>query len=106
MPRRALGVLFIVWSAAAGAQRVPGRDLLTYPLALTGEGAALGSGPASGLWNPASGTLRPGERGRIGAAALSAPIDLALSAQVFHLAWAVRSLGTVTGSITHAAVSD
>jgi hypothetical protein len=106
MTRLAIGVLVLACTTAANAQRVPGRDLLTYPLGLTGEAAAFGSGPASGLWNPATAILGNGERYRLGAAALSAPIDLALSGQVFHGAMAVRSLGTVSLSFTHAAVTD
>ena len=106
MLRLAVGALELTCASVGNAQRVPGRDLLTFPLGLTGEAAAFGSGAASGLWNPATGILERGERYRLGAAALSAPIDLALSGQVFHGATAIPALGTVSLSLAHAAVTD
>ncbi len=97
---------FIVCTAAqAMAQAVPGRDLLTYPLGLSAEPPALGEGAASGLWNPATALLRPGERGRVAASAFSAPIDLSLKGQVFHGAL-LRSFGTVALTIERAGISD
>ena len=93
-------------AADAGAQRVPGRDLLNFPLGLTGEPAAFGDGPASGLWNPATAVLLPGDRGRVAGAALSAPIDVVLSAQVVHGAFAFKPVGTIFLGVVRAAIQD
>jgi len=106
---RALAAVSFVLAASAGAQRVPGRDLLTFPLGLAGEAAAFGTGPAGGFWNPATAVLGPGEKGRIAGAALSAPIDLALTGQVFTGSARPRTLariGTFSLGIAHAAITD
>ncbi|MDQ8154741.1 MAG: hypothetical protein P3B98_08760, partial [Gemmatimonadota bacterium] len=47
------------------AQLVPGRDLLSFPLGLTAEAAALGTGAGFGLWNPASVAVPAGSRLRL-----------------------------------------
>ena len=106
MPRIALCLCTLFFAGTATAQRVPGRDLLTYPLGLTGEPAALSSGSGSGLWNPATAVLEGADHARLGAAALSAPIDLGLSGQEVHGALAVRGIGTFSLGIAHAAVTD
>src|SRR5258708_4226614 len=105
MLRLALGAAFVLSTTGAGGQRVPGRDLLTHPLGLIGEAPALGSGAGSGLWNPATSVLEPGEHGRLAATALSAPIDVALSGQAFHGAIA-RTAGTFSLSLVRAAIAD
>jgi hypothetical protein len=56
--------------AIAAAQRVPGRDLLQFPVAALDRPAALGTELNDGLGNPASLTILGGARLRIGAAAL------------------------------------
>lgn len=106
MLRLALGAALLVAANGALAQRVPGRDLLTYPLGLAGEPAALGTGPSNGLWNPATTVLGPDETLRLAGAGVSAPIDLALSAQVVGAAFRIRSLGTLSFGLAHAAVVD
>lgn len=106
MPRLALGLFTLVLAGPALAQPVPGRDLLNHPLGLAAEAAALGTGPASGLWNPATGVLEPGDRGRLAMAALNAPIDLGLSAQVVHGAVRLDRIGTIEASVAHAGISD
>jgi hypothetical protein len=106
MQRFVLGAAMLFGAANARAQRVPARDLLNFPLGLAGEPAALGDGPARGLWNPSTSLLGPGERGRIALAALSAPIDVALSGQVVHGAIAVKSVGTLSVGIARAAIQE
>ena len=106
MSRLALGGLLAFTAIAAQAQPVPGRDLLGHGLGLTAEAAAFAEGAAAGFWNPATSILENGDRGRIGAAALNAPIDLSFAAQVAHLAVVRDGWGTLFGSVAHAAVSD
>ena len=105
MPRLALAALGFLTAASAAAQRIPGRDLLTYPLGLIGEPAALGVDAAGGLWNPASGELGPKDRYRVAVSALNAPIDLSLAGQVLHAASALRG-GTFTVSLVHASIGS
>ena len=105
MLRLALRAALVLSAATLGAQRVPGRDLLTYPLGLSGEAAAFGAGAASGLWNPATALLGTNERARLAAGALNAPIVLGLTAQVFH--GAIRKpIGTLSLSVARASVAD
>jgi hypothetical protein len=68
--------------AVAAAQRVPGRDLLHFPVAALDRPAALGTELADGLGNPASLTTLAGARLRIGAAALQTSEAQAVTAQL------------------------
>src|ERR1700730_18014064 len=71
----------------AQSRDIPGRDLLTFPLGLTAEPAALGMQSGTGLWNPATAMLPEGARWRLSAAAMNASDDIGVTAQ----------LGSVTG---------
>jgi hypothetical protein len=99
--------------AVAGAQRVPGRDLLQFPLAALDRPAALGTDLADGLGNPATLVAVGGARLRIGAAALQTSEEQAVSAQLLAAAhslserivlglsaarWAVDDIGLTTTS--------
>ena len=105
MLRLALRAALFMSAATVGAQGVPGRDLLTYPLGLSGEAQAFGSGAASGLWNPATALVSGGERGRLAIAALNAPIDLGLTAVVLHAAIR-KPIGKLSLSFARASVTD
>jgi hypothetical protein len=84
---------------------IPGRDLLAFPIALTAEAPAIGTNVGSGLWNPATALLPGGFRWRISAAAMNAPSDIAVAAQLFSVAGEWR--GTTVGlSVARAAVAD
>jgi hypothetical protein len=72
--------------SVAGAQRVPGRDLLQFPVAALDRPAALGTDLADGLGNPASLALLSGARLRVGAAALQTADAQAVSAQLLAAA--------------------
>lgn len=99
--------------AVAGAQRVPGRDLLQFPLAALDRPAALGTDLADGLGNPATLVVVAGARLRLGAAALQTPEAQAVSAQLLTAShslserivvglsaarWAVDDIGMTTTS--------
>ena len=73
----------------AGAQRVPGRDLLQFPVASLDRPAALGSELADGLGNPAALAALPRARLRIAAAALQTSDAQSVTAQMLA---AARSL--------------
>jgi len=91
---------------SAGAQLVPGRDLLAFPLGLNAEAPALESIAGLGLWNPASILVPEGSRLRLAVGAMSAPVDVAVSAQYAMVATRWRSGITVGMSIAAASVQD
>jgi hypothetical protein len=89
-----------------GAQLVPGRDLLSFPIGLVAEAPALGSAAGFGLWNPASVAIPDGSRVRLAVGTMSAPVDVAVSAQVATAASRWGSGTTVAVSIANASVAD
>src|ERR1035437_4321109 len=106
MRRIAFTVLTVSPLAAWGQSgEIPGRDLLTFPIGLVAEAPALGYTGGSGLWNPATALMPEGFRWRLSAAAMNAPSDIAVSAQLFSAAAAWR--GTTLGlSVARAGVAD
>src|SRR5665213_2308315 len=84
---------------------IPGRDLLTFPIGLTAEAPALGNTAGTGLWNPATALLPEGYHWRITAAAMNAPSEIAVAAQLFSIAaeWKNTTFGL---SVARASVSD
>lgn len=74
-------------AARAQANAIPGRDLLSFPLARTAEPAALATLAGTGLWNPASALVPDSSRWRLVAAAMNAPADVAVSAEVLTVAF-------------------
>jgi hypothetical protein len=106
---RGRALLFILCALHAGrlpAQLVPGRDLLAFPIGLTAEAPALGTSSGFGLWNPASIAVPAGSRLRMAVGTMSAPVDVAVSAQAATVAARWRDGTTVAVAITHAAVAD
>jgi hypothetical protein len=85
-------------SASAGAQAVPGRDLLDFPLGTVAEAPAIARQAAGGLWNPAAAALPRGVRLRATAGALITPPDQGVAAQL--LAAAVTLPRGLTGALT------
>ena len=88
------------------AQQVPGRDLLEFPIGAIVEPSALGRATVGGIWNPASIVLPVGSRLRLGAAALNAPADQAVSAQFLGLSVALPHGLSGSASVVRAAVGD
>jgi len=105
--RRIVFTLLTVCPLAAWAQsgEIPGRDLLSFPIGLSAEAAALGTTSGSGLWNPATALLPDGFNWRLSVAAMNAPSDIAVSAQLFSITgrWRGTTLGV---SVTRASVSN
>src|SRR5688500_13229587 len=89
-----------------GAQRVPGRDLLQFPVAALDRPAALGTELADGLGNPASLALLSGARLRVGAAALQTPDAQAVSAQLLAAAHSLSERIVVGISVARWSVDD
>jgi len=88
------------------AQLVPGRDLLSFPLGLTAEAPAFGLSSGFGLWNPASVAIPAGSRLRLAVGTMSAPVDVAVSAQIGTAAMRLRNGTTVGVSLVSASVAD
>jgi hypothetical protein len=83
----------------AEAQRVPGRDLLDYPLGALAEPPVL-AGADVALWNPANIIPAPGNRGRVGFAAVQTPTDLGISVVGASLAAALpRNLAAAVSAV-------
>lgn len=106
--RRSALLLFgiVTLPGVLAAQLVPGRDLLSFPLGLTSEAPALGTTAGFGLWNPASVLVPDGSRARFAVGTMSAPVDLAVTAQLATVAGRWRDGTTVAIGIAHAAVND
>ncbi len=106
MRRIAFTVLSLSPLAAWGqSAEIPGRDLLTFPIGLTAEAPALGTTSGIGLWNPATALLPDGYHWRLSVAAMNAPSDIAVAAQLFAIAGQWKNT-TIALSVARASVSD
>ena len=91
--------------ARGQSAEIPGRDLLTFPLGLTAEAAAIGQQSGTGFWNPATAVLSRDSRWRLSASAMNTSQDIGISAQIFSVAalWRETTLGI---SVARASVAD
>ncbi len=96
----------VLLRGTSAAQLVPGRDLLSFPLGLTAEAPAMGVTAGFGLWNPASVMVPEGSRVRLAVGTMSAPVDVAVTAQVATVAGRWRDGTTVAIGLAHASVND
>ena len=106
---RRLAVLSVILALSArslAAQLVPGRDLLAFPLGLTAEAPALGATAGFGIWNAASVAIPSGSRLRMAVGTMSAPVDVAVSAQLATVAARLGDGTTVGLSVVSASVAD
>ncbi|MBM4193791.1 MAG: hypothetical protein FJ202_05350 [Gemmatimonadetes bacterium] len=94
-------------AAFAQAGQAPARDLLTYPLGLIGESAALPTTPAGAFWNPsalvATGESAAKHPSGLSGAMLSTPSDIGLRATTFGATGAFRNYAW-TLSLAHVTV--
>lgn len=105
--RAAAGVVVLATlPAAAGAQWVPGRDLLDFPIGALAEAPALATQAGVGLWNPAAIALPDTTRVRLGVAALTTAADQGVSALLAGGAVAMRGGITAGLSAARASVAD
>jgi len=91
--------------ATSEAQRVPGRDLLDYPIGTLAEAPALALDSGDGFQNPAAIRLAEGTRLRGTAIALNTGTDRGVSSQLLGVAVNLPSRFTVGLSAVHAAIS-
>jgi hypothetical protein len=99
----ALGVMSV---HTVHAQRVPGRDLLEFPIGSLAEPSALAVEVGDGFRNPASVVLRDKVRGRVTAASLITGSVQGLGAQLLAVSAALPERTTATLSIVRASVDD
>ena len=105
MRRPALLVSALLLAAPAGAQRVPGRELLDFPLGALAEPPVIASTDVA-LWNPANIIPARGNRGRIGFASVQTPTDLAISVVGFSASMALPRDLAAALSLVRGSVSD
>ena len=96
----------LVCARPAGAQRVPGRDLLEFPIGTVAEAPVLASLARDGLWNPATTVLEPGQRLRLTASALDGPSEQGVSSQLVSFAMPLGRVFSGGFSLLRASVSD
>jgi hypothetical protein len=97
-------IVAVAVATPAGAQRVPGRDLLDFPIGALAEPPVMASADVA-LWNPANIIPAPGNRGRVGFATVQTPTDLGISVVGASLAAALprdlaAAVSAVRGSVT------
>ena len=98
-------VAAIVLAAPSDAQRVPGRDLLHYPLGTLAEAPSLALDSGDGFQNPAAVQLPDGTRIRGTVVALNTGTDRGISAQLASAAVALPQQITVGFSAVRAAIN-
>jgi hypothetical protein len=106
MRRLIFAALLLGGARAACAQRVPGRELLDFPIGTLGEPVALATTVGDGLWNPASIALRAPTRVRGAVAALATPAAQGVTAQTFAAALAMSERTTFGVALLRAGVRD
>ena len=94
-----------VLAGPSEAQRVPGRDLLHYPIGTLAEAPSLALDSGDGFQNPAAVRLPDSTRFRGTVVALNTGTDLGVSAQLAAIAMALPNEITVGFSAVHAAIN-
>jgi len=95
----------LLWSSPSEAQRVPGRDLLRYPLGTLAEAPALALESGDGFQNAAAIQLPNGARVRATAVALNTDTERGVSAQLAAVAVALPGEITVALSAVRASIN-
>ena len=98
-------VAAFVLAGPSEAQRVPGRDLLNYPIGTLAEAPSLALDTGDGFQNPAAVRLPDSTRFRGTVVALNTGTDLGVSAQLAAIAMALPNQITVGFSAVHAAIN-
>jgi hypothetical protein len=99
----AAAAAFVV-PGSSEAQRVPGRDLLTYPLGTLAEAPALATETGDGFQNPAAIRLARGTSVRGTVVALNTGTDRGVSAQLASVSVALPQEITIAFSAARAAI--
>ena len=107
MRRIAISSLFLMAApAVAVAQRVPGRDLLDFPLGTLADAPALSTTTGLGLANPAAIWIPDGHLGRVSLSALQTPAEVGVSIQALGIAVSLPQQIAASLSIVQASVND
>ena len=107
MRRIIFAIAFLTYvSAPLGAQAVPGRDLLRFPIGSMDRAPALGSGLGDGFGNPASVALLDTAIMHVGIAALQTSSQQGVTIQLGALTARLPERIVLFGSFARASVSD
>lgn len=98
------GAAFLAPETAHG-QRVPGRDLLEFPIGTVAEAPALATDARIGVWNPAT-IAATDARAAFGVAALATPADQGVAAQAAGVGVRIQGGATIALSVVRASVRD
>jgi hypothetical protein len=101
-----LALVSSTFAASLRAQRIPGRDLLEFPIGTLGDAPALASHVGDGFGNPALILVPAGDRGRVAVATLDAGRDQGVSAQSLAVAAALPSSTSLALSLVRVSVAD
>ena len=99
-------VASVLVTSPTDAQRVPGRDLLQYPIGALAEPQGLALDAGDGFQNPASVLLPVGTRLRASVTALNTGREQGLAGQLATVAIAIPQGATVAISAARASVED
>ena len=103
----AISSLFLVAApAVALAQRVPGRDLLDFPLGTLADAPALSTTTGLGLANPAAIWIPDGHLGRVSLSALQTPAEVGVGIQALAVAVSLPQEIAASLSIVQASIND
>jgi hypothetical protein len=94
----------VMISQVAGAQEIPGRDLLEFPLGSLAEGPALSLASGDGFRNPAAIALAKGMRARFTVSSLTTGSQQGVAGQILAVAVALPTDATAGLSIARATV--
>jgi hypothetical protein len=93
-------------ASTVAAQRVPGRELLQFPLGTLDRAAALGSGIGDGLGNPATIVLPESDRARLGIGSLQTSDEQGVTIYLAGAALNLPRRFTAGLSVVRATVDD
>ena len=99
-------LLVLVAPAAAFAQRVPGRDLLDFPLGTLADAPTLATTTGLGLANPAAIWIPNDHLGRVSLSALQTPAEVGVGIQALAVAVSIPRQIAASLSIVQASVND
>ena len=97
-------LLLFVAARITGAQEIPGRDLLEFPLGSLAEGTALSLATGDGFRNPAAIALPRGLRARFTVSSLTTGSQQGVAGQIVAVALAVPSEVTAALTVARASV--
>ena len=104
MPRSLYAAAVVLAAVQTAGAQLPARDLLRFPTGVAADATALAVLLGDGMWNPATASVGPGDRLRVGAGLVSTAADQAITVQSVFAATALPRRATIALSATRASV--